>query len=94
MIFYSFFKTLEGKQVVVELKNDLSLIGTLHSVDQYLNIKLMGSRVLDQNRFPQLASVKTCFIRGSVIRYVQVPRNEVDTDLLQDACRAEISQQT
>eukprot|EP00949_MAST-11_sp_MAST-11-sp1_P002995 g2995.t1 len=93
MIFYSFFKTLEGKQVVVELKNDLSLIGTLHSVDQYLNIKLTGSSVLDQNRFPQLASAKTCFIRGSVVRYVQVPRNEVDTDLLQDACRAEQAQQ-
>jgi U6 snRNA-associated Sm-like protein LSm2 len=39
MLFYSFFKSLVGKDVVVELKNDLSICGTLHSVDQYLNIK-------------------------------------------------------
>ena len=40
MLFYSFFKTLVGKEVVVELKNDLEIKGTLHSVDQYLNVKL------------------------------------------------------
>lgn len=34
-------------------------------------------------------SVKNCFIRGSVIRYVQVPEESVDTDLLQDAARRE-----
>jgi hypothetical protein len=34
-------------------------------------------------------SVKNCFIRGSVVRYVQIPKNEVDTDLLQDAARRE-----
>jgi U6 snRNA-associated Sm-like protein LSm2 len=39
MLFYSFFKSLVGKDVVVELKNDLCICGTLHSVDQYLNIK-------------------------------------------------------
>jgi small nuclear ribonucleoprotein (snRNP)-like protein len=27
MLFYSFFKTLHGKEVVVELKNDLSIRG-------------------------------------------------------------------
>ena len=32
MLFYSFFKSLVGKDVVVELKNDLSICGTLHSV--------------------------------------------------------------
>lgn len=41
MLFYSFFKSLVGKDVVVELKNDLSICGTLHSVDQYLNIKVV-----------------------------------------------------
>ena len=28
-------------------------------------------------------SVSNCFIRGSVIRYVQLPSSEVDTELLQ-----------
>ncbi|KAL4675567.1 hypothetical protein H8959_009712 [Pygathrix nigripes] len=73
MLFYSFFKSLVGKDVVVELKNDLSICGTLHSVDQL--------------------SVKNCFIRGSVVRYVQLPADEVDTQLLQDAARKEALQQ-
>lgn len=47
MIFYSFFKTLIGKDVVVELKNDLNVAGTLHSVDQYLNFKLTDITVID-----------------------------------------------
>ncbi|KAI5730151.1 hypothetical protein M8J76_010584 [Diaphorina citri] len=46
MLFYSFFKSLVGKDVVVELKNDVSICGTLHSVDQYLNIKLTDISVM------------------------------------------------
>ena len=37
-------------------------------------------------------SVKSCFIRGSVVRYVQLPSDEVDTQLLQDASRKEANQ--
>ena len=47
MLFYSFFKTLVGKHVVVELKNNLCLSETLHSVDQYLNVKLEGVSVVE-----------------------------------------------
>ena len=39
----------------------------------------------------QLA-VKDVFIRGSVVRYVEVPADKVDTDLLQDAARKEAMQ--
>lgn len=39
-------------------------------------------------------SVKNCFIRGSVVRYVQLPGDEVDTQLLQDAARKEAAVQT
>jgi len=45
MLFYSYFKTLVGKQITVELKNDLAISGTLMSVDQYLNIKLENTKV-------------------------------------------------
>ncbi|CAD7002734.1 unnamed protein product [Ceratitis capitata] len=89
MLFYSFFKSLVGKDVVVELKNDLSICGTLHSVDQYLNIKLTDINVTDPDKYPHMLSVKNCFIRGSVVRYVQLPGDEVDTQLLQDAARKE-----
>ncbi len=37
-------------------------------------------------------SVKNCFIRGSVVRYVQLPADEIDTQLLQDAARKEATQ--
>ncbi len=33
--------------------------------------------------------MRNCFVRGSVIRYVQVPSESVDTELLQDAARRE-----
>ncbi|CAH0479875.1 unnamed protein product [Peronospora belbahrii] len=90
MIFYSFFKTLVGKEVAVELKNDVALMGVLDSVDQqYLNIKLLNVSVVEGDKFPQLMNMNNCFIRGSSIRYVQIPAAEVDTELLQDAARRE-----
>ncbi|CAG5129699.1 U6 snRNA-associated Sm-like protein LSm2 [Biomphalaria glabrata] len=92
MLFYSFFKSLVGKEVVVELKNDLCICGTLHSVDQFLNIKLTDISVTDPEKYPHMLSVKTCFIRGSVVRYVQLPADECDTQLLQDATRKEAAQ--
>uniref|UniRef100_A0A8C4HMK6 U6 snRNA-associated Sm-like protein LSm2 n=1 Tax=Dicentrarchus labrax TaxID=13489 RepID=A0A8C4HMK6_DICLA len=84
-LFYSFFKSLVGKDVVVELKNDLRL--------GYLNIKLTDISVTDPEKYPHMLSVKNCFIRGSVVRYVQLPADEVDTQLLQDAARKEAMQQ-
>ncbi|CAH3142830.1 unnamed protein product, partial [Pocillopora meandrina] len=91
-LFYSFFKSLVGKEVIVELKNDLSVHGTLDSVDQFLNIKLTDISLTDPDKYPHMLSVKNCFIRGSVVRYVQLPAEEVDTSLLQDATRKEAAQ--
>uniref|UniRef100_A0AAQ5WYY5 Smx5 n=1 Tax=Amphiprion ocellaris TaxID=80972 RepID=A0AAQ5WYY5_AMPOC len=58
MLFYSFFKSLVGKDVVVELKNDLSICGTLHSVDQYLNIKLTDISVTDPEKYPHMVTLQ------------------------------------
>lgn len=88
-IFLSFFKTLVGKDVAVELKNDVVMMGTLHSVDQYLNVKLLNVRVVQPEKYPQLTALQSCFIRGSVVRYIQIPPEHVDTELLQDAARKE-----
>lgn len=93
MLFYSFFKTLVGNDVSVELKNDLVIRGTLHSVDQFLNIRLTNVRTADVKQHPYIMSVKNCFIRGSVVRYVGLPKNEVDVELLQEASRREAQQQ-
>lgn len=78
-----------GKEIAVELKNDVVLTGNLHSVDQYLNIKLTNVSVVNKEKYPQLTALKNCFIRGSVVRYVQINPNDVDTELLQDATRKE-----
>ncbi|EMC93280.1 hypothetical protein BAUCODRAFT_75741 [Baudoinia panamericana UAMH 10762] len=87
MLFFSFFKTLVNQEVTVELKNDISIRGTLKSVDQYLNIKLDDISVVEEMKYPHLSSVKNVFIRGSVVRYVHLPAAAVDTPLLEDATR-------
>jgi len=83
----SFFKTLVDHEVTIELKNDLSIRGTLKSVDQFLNIKLDDVMVLEEAKYPHLAAVRNVFIRGSVVRYVHLPAGAVDTALLEDATR-------
>ncbi|KAG0503646.1 hypothetical protein HPP92_003718 [Vanilla planifolia] len=47
-----------GKGGHHELKNDLAIRGILHSVDQYLNIKLENTRVVDQDKYPHMLSVR------------------------------------
>ncbi len=89
MLFYSFFKTLTNNEVTVELKNDVSITGRVHSIDQYLNIKLEDISVANAELYPHLLSVKNCFIRGSVVRYIQLPVQCVDEELLHDSTRRE-----
>eukprot|EP01065_Artemidia_motanka_P039524 TRINITY_DN48465_c0_g1_i1.p2 TRINITY_DN48465_c0_g1~~TRINITY_DN48465_c0_g1_i1.p2 ORF type:complete len:118 (+),score=35.03 TRINITY_DN48465_c0_g1_i1:75-428(+) len=90
MLFYSFFKTLEkkGSEVIVELKNDMTLRGSLLSVDQHLNLKL-GKLQADQQKHPQLRAVvgSTCFVRGNAVRYIHVAPADVDTEVLKEASR-------
>lgn len=45
--------------------------------------------MVDEARFPHMKSVRNCFIRGSVVRYVQLPRDAVDVEILHDATRRE-----
>eukprot|EP00798_Chlamydomonas_sp_ICE-L_P024122 gene24122-9697_t len=89
MLFYSYFKSLVGKEVTVELKNDLAITGKLHSVDQYLNIKLTNTKAVNAAKYPHMMSVRHCFIRGSVVRYVMLPASAVDVEVLHDATRRE-----
>ena len=76
-------------QITVELKNDIAISGFLVSVDQYLNIKLTKTKVVEGGRYPHMRSVRNCFIRGSVVRYVQLPHQFIDIDVLHDATRRE-----
>ncbi|EGZ77102.1 U6 snRNA-associated Sm-like protein LSm2 [Neurospora tetrasperma FGSC 2509] len=87
MLFFSFFKTLIDHEVTVELKNDIQIRGVLKSVDQFLNIKLDNIQVVEELKYPHLSAVKNVFIRGSVVRYVHLPQESVDIQLLEDATR-------
>ncbi|ORZ33291.1 hypothetical protein BCR44DRAFT_1438688 [Catenaria anguillulae PL171] len=91
MLFYSFFKSLVNQEVTVELKNDMSIKGTIQSVDQFLNIKLDKVQVQDTARYPHVMTLKNCFIRGSTVRYVHLNPKDVDVQLMQDATRREAS---
>lgn len=95
MLFFTFFQQLAEKNhhVTVELKNDLQISGALHSVDQYLNIKLTNVSVNTPDKYPHLLSIKSCFVRGSVVRYVFLPKNEVDLEKLRNMCRQEAKTQ-
>lgn len=56
-------------------------------MDQYLNLKLDNITTLDEANYPHLSAVRNIFIRGSVVRYVHLPANAIDTALLEDAAR-------
>ena len=73
----------------VALSRALSRSLTLPACAQYLNIKLENTRVVDEQRFPHMKSVRNCFVRGSVVRSVQLPKDSVDVDILHDATRRE-----
>lgn len=87
MLFFSFFKTLVDQEVIVELKNDIEIKGTLRSVDQFLNLKLDNISTVNETKYPHLKAVKTLFVRGSTVRYVHLNATSVDCTLLQDASR-------
>lgn len=91
MLFFQLFQQLvESKStVIVELKNDLQISGTLQSVDQYLNVKLTNVSIDEPDKYPHLVSLKNCFIRGSVVRYIHLKQNSINIEQLEDSCRRE-----
>ena len=50
------FKTLIGKSITIELKNDLVISGELDTIDPYLNMKLTKITVLDEVNHPQMVN--------------------------------------
>ena len=51
-----------------------SICGTLHSVDQYLNIKLSDISVIDQEKYPHMVSA--CFVHSQIlaITFFSIPK--------------------
>lgn len=85
MLFYEYFRSLTGSHVAVELKNGMSLAGTLASIDPFLNAKLGGVRLVEGD--DALGSLSVCSIRGSAIKTIRT-RSRADSDrVLTDATR-------
>lgn len=59
------------------------------SVDSNLNLVLTNLHVGEEEKHPQLKSSKSCLIRGNVIRYIHFNKNDIDLDLIEEACRKE-----
>lgn len=91
MLFFQLFQKLVEQKatVTVELKNDVAITGQLQSVDQYLNVKLANVSIEEPEKYPHLVSLKNCFVRGSVVRYIHIMPETVDVGKLQDDCRRE-----
>ena len=63
-------------------------------VDQNLNFNLSQPEVVPNPALqPQLTSLKNCFIRGSTVRYIHLPQDEVDQEVLLEACKNEVKNQ-
>lgn len=50
----------------------------------------MAPEVPDPKKQPQLISLRNCFIRGSTVKYVHIPPEELETEVLISACKNEV----
>ena len=76
----------------MELKNDIEITGNIMTVDSNLNIALTNISVSDPEKHPQLLTSKTCFVRGNVVRYIHFNKNDIDVELVEEACRKEAAE--
>lgn len=81
-LFPTFFASLVGQQVIVVFKNDLMMKGKLQFCDDLMNLKLFETEVLNAQAFPQLPDIDTAMVRGSSIKYVLLPPEEVNLEEL------------
>jgi small nuclear ribonucleoprotein (snRNP)-like protein len=65
-LFWSFFKSQSEKnqKVVIELKNDLKIIGTLASVDENLNFHLTNMKLADEEKNPYLVNNRSLIFQS------------------------------
>ncbi|MEN2497210.1 MAG: U6 snRNA-associated Sm-like protein LSm2 [Marteilia pararefringens] len=81
-------KNFVGKQIIVELKNEVSMSGTLVHFDSYFNLSMEGVSPVDTEKHQQLINLKNCVIRGSTISYILLPQGVAEfKDMNQDALK-------
>lgn len=90
--FYSIFRNLKDQKakIRVELKNDGIIRGTLSYVDKNMNFFLTEVEP-DAASFTKTIRMKSCFIRGSSVKFVHILKNQLDLGLIQEAWTKEQS---
>lgn len=63
---FDLFSGFIGKQISVIKNDSTKIIGTLLSIDGYLNIVLSDAKFMSESEM----TIKRIFIRGSVIDYI------------------------
>ena len=88
-MFYAILKSISqnNSKVIVELKNDMKLKGNLVSVDTNLNIVLSKPNFEENDKMHQFKYTYNTFIRGNVIRYIHFGKKDINTELIEDACK-------
>ncbi len=68
-----FVQALEGSRVVVELRHDAIVRGTLASADDYLNLQLEGATYRPLQGAPR--EMPSLYVRGRYVRFLHLPAN-------------------
>ena len=88
-MFYAILKSIcqNNSKVTVELKNDMEIKGNLVSVDTKLNLVISKPNFDEAENIHQLKNTYNIFIRGNVIRYIHFDKKEMNTELIEEACK-------
>lgn len=89
MPIFSVFKSIIGKEISIDLKQGITLNGTLLDVDTFLNLKLQLAKFHgsgEMETFP-LNSTSRLFVRGSAIKFVWTAEENLSIPSLEDATR-------
>jgi small nuclear ribonucleoprotein (snRNP)-like protein len=68
-----FIQSLEGTKLVIELRRDTIIRGTLTSVDESLNLQLTDAIVKTLDGTQRIAA--NLHVRGSAVRFIHLPGN-------------------
>ncbi|XP_037281898.2 U7 snRNA-associated Sm-like protein LSm10 [Rhipicephalus microplus] len=63
-------QSLRGRQTTIELRNELSVWGTVESVDAFMNVDLSDATVVGPSGEKNYASF---FVQGRQVRYIHIP---------------------
>ncbi|XP_077977762.1 U7 snRNA-associated Sm-like protein LSm10 [Glandiceps talaboti] len=73
---------LRGKQTIVELRNESTVIGTIDSVDAYMNIYMSDVEFVDPKG--SISKFADFFVQGKMVRFVQIPDDVNITDTIKN----------